>query len=188
MFKERMGFDPTENKPEQENFKELLEKPMVRVELARFLRKNFNLPDYDLDDIIQETSLRAINAMDKNQFNGNKEKLMPWLRAIARNFTVNWLRKKGREIPDSEIEEVAQNEQEQLNWEKFNDVEKFLNLLKDKNEDFYQVIYLYHLEGLTYEEIAEKIEIPKGTVMSRLYRARQLLNRLVQEEKDKELN
>jgi RNA polymerase sigma-70 factor (ECF subfamily) len=150
--------------------------------LYNFALKMTRNPD-DAKDLLQETYLKAYRFFDKFETGTNCK---AWLFRIMKNSYINIYRKNNRE-PDKvdygEIEEFY----ETIKSEKAaaNDLESeiFDNVLDDEvmtavqslPDDFRTVILLCDIEGLTYEEIAEFVDCPIGTVRSRLHRARKML-------------
>jgi RNA polymerase sigma-70 factor (ECF subfamily) len=139
----------------------------------------------DAEDLVQETYLKAYKYRDKFEEGTN---LKAWLFKILKNTFINSYRKKQQAPPQSdfaEIEEAFENqvsedaagqmknpEDELLEHVLDEDVQRALDSLP---ADYRMVVLLADLEGFSYREIAEILEIPVGTVMSRLYRARKLL-------------
>jgi RNA polymerase sigma-70 factor (ECF subfamily) len=130
--------------------------------------------DADAQDLVQETLLRAFRAIDS--FDGRYPRA--WLLTIMRNANINRARKKKPELlddPDTAFERstaFADHEApESVVLENQLDatVEEGFRLLSDK---FREVVELVDLNGLSYQEAADVLEVPVGTVMSRLHRAR----------------
>jgi RNA polymerase sigma-70 factor, ECF subfamily len=137
----------------------------------------------DADDLLQETYLKAYRFWDKYEQGTN---IRAWLFRIMKNSYINRYRKETKEPEIVDYDEVrgyynavrddsadANNLQESL----------FGNLLDDDvakavaslPEDFRTVVILCDIEEMTYEEIAEMVDCPLGTVRSRLHRGRNLL-------------
>ena len=150
-------------------------------DLARWLTRD----ERNAEDVVQEAFLRAVKFMDG--FRGENARV--WLLAIVRNTYYTWLRKNyahGQSVPldeenmsadDSEAS-YAGNEAsasaEHLLHQK--DAKRLINqALERLPDEFREVIVLRELEDLSYKEIAAVAEIPIGTVMSRLSRARRQL-------------
>ena len=137
----------------------------------------------DAKDLLQDTYLKAYRFVDKYEKGTNAK---AWLFRILKNSFINNYRKNVR-TPD-QVE--------------YNEVEDYIELLKDRNapttdlrkdfydnlledevvtamdsltEEFRTIIILSDLEEMTYEEIAEILDIPLGTVRSRLHRARKAM-------------
>lgn len=137
----------------------------------------------DARDLLQETFLKAYRFWDKFEQGTN---LRAWLFRIMKNTYINLYRKESKEpnkVDYDEIEEyynIVRDEASDPNdlQEKIfgqlldDDVSKALESLP---EEFRTVVILCDIEGLAYEEIAEFLQIPVGTVRSRLHRGRKLL-------------
>jgi len=142
--------------------------------LARWLAGN----DHDAQDVAQEASLRAFKFF--GSFRG--ENARAWLLSIVRNTFYTWLRKnrpldKSIDINDEtmEIEDVSANAEEVS--PQFADAHAVRRAIAELPVDFREIVVLREMEGFSYREIAELAEVPIGTVMSRLARARKLLQR-----------
>ena len=139
----------------------------------------------DAEDLVQETYLKAYRYYDKFEEGTN---FKAWLFKIMKNTFINNYRKKQQApaLSDfAEIEESFENqvsedatrqtknpEEELLENVLDEDVQKALDKLPP---DYRMVVILADLEGFSYKEIADILEVPVGTVMSRLYRGRRLL-------------
>ncbi|MDH3745285.1 MAG: sigma-70 family RNA polymerase sigma factor [Acidobacteriota bacterium] len=138
----------------------------------------------DAEDLVQEAYLKAYKYYDKFEPGTN---FKAWLFKILKNTFINSYRKKQRTPPQSdfaEIEDAFENqvhdaaqtvkgpEQELLEGVLDEDVQRAIDELPD---DYRMAIVLADLEGFSYKEIAQILEVPLGTVMSRLYRGRKLL-------------
>jgi RNA polymerase sigma-70 factor (ECF subfamily) len=137
----------------------------------------------DAKDLVQETFLKAYKALD-SYVEGTNAKA--WLFKILKNAYINQYRKKSRRPTKVDFEEfIGYQDKEEASIAEYKDlrVEIFENLLGDEVTvainslpiDFRTVILLCDVEGFTYEEIAKIIDIPIGTVRSRLHRARNML-------------
>ena len=137
----------------------------------------------DARDLLQETYLKAYRFWDKYEKGTN---IRAWLFRIMKNSYINRYRKETKE-PDKVDYEDIENFYNTIRAESTdpNDLQEQLygNLLGDEvtkalqslPDDFRTVVILCDIEGLTYEEIAEFVECPIGTVRSRLHRGRKLL-------------
>lgn len=139
--------------------------------------------ELDADDLLQETYLRAFRFFHKFEKGTNCK---AWLFRIMKNLFINNYRKNQKSPGKVDYEEI-ENFFENIKSDKLDssDLQEkvFSNLLDDTvtvalnslQDDFKTVIILCDLEGLSYEEIAEFVQCPIGTVRSRLHRARKLL-------------
>jgi len=137
----------------------------------------------DAHDLLQETYLKAFRFWDKYEKGTN---VRAWLFRIMKNTYINLYRKAVKE-PDTVDYNDIQNFYNIIreNSTDANDLqEKLFGRLLDDDvtealeslpEEFRTVVILCDIEGLTYEEIAEFVECPVGTVRSRLHRGRKLL-------------
>lgn len=139
----------------------------------------------DAKDLLQDTYLKAFRFIDKYEKGTNAK---AWLFRIMKNSFINDYRKSSRAPDQVDYDEIA--EYYDLVREKTGDgndmrQQVFDNLLDDEvvaamkslTEEFRTIIILSDLEGLTYEEIAEILNIPLGTVRSRLHRARKVMQK-----------
>ena len=144
--------------------------------LARWLTRN----EHDAEDMAQESYLRAFKFFDG--FRGTDARA--WLLAIVRNTCYSWLQQnRRRETMASFDEEVHSIENEASNPAKLvlksDDREMLKEALEELPVEFREVVVLRDLEELSYKQVAEIANIPLGTVMSRLARARERLKRIL---------
>jgi RNA polymerase sigma-70 factor (ECF subfamily) len=137
----------------------------------------------DAEDLVQETFLKAFRFWDSYEKGTN---IRAWLFRIMKNAYINRYRKEKKEPETVEYDEVENfyNSVRETASES-SDLQETLynNLLEDDvataiaelPEDFRTVVILCDIEGLTYEEVAEFVDCPIGTVRSRLHRGRKLL-------------
>ena len=140
--------------------------------LARWLTRN----EHDAQDVVQDAFLRAFKFF--GGFHGGNSR--SWLLTIVRNTTYTWLQKNKKQelatVFDEELHDVedsASNPEELLL--KNADHQETLRAVEQLPVEFREVVILRELEGLSYREIAEMADVPIGTVMSRLARARKQL-------------
>ena len=138
-----------------------------RVSVERFVRFRINTKA-DADDVLQEVYLTACQKFPQLK---SKESFKAWIIRIARNKCNDYFRKKATqyEIPIDEITE-SQLSDSRCGVSVVATVRETLNLLGDKDK---QILYLYFWKELPQAEIAKQLNIPVGTVKSRLYTARQ---------------
>lgn len=139
-------------------------------------------PD-DANDLVQETFLKAYRFWDKYEKGTN---IRAWLFRIMKNSYINRYRKETKEPETVDYNDI-QNFYNTIRYESSdsNDLQEkiFGGLLEDDvaraieslPEDFRTVVILCDIEGLSYEEIADFVDCPIGTVRSRLHRGRKML-------------
>jgi RNA polymerase sigma-70 factor (ECF subfamily) len=140
--------------------------------LARWLTRN----DHDAEDLVQEAYLRAFKFFAG--FQGDDARA--WLLAVVRNVCYTWLKKQhNRGAITSFDEEVHSGQGETYNPERLAlqhaDRQLLREVLEELPVEYREVIVLRELESCSYKEIAVIADIPLGTVMSRLTRARKRL-------------
>ncbi|MDN3205367.1 sigma-70 family RNA polymerase sigma factor [Algoriphagus sediminis] len=137
----------------------------------------------DAKDLVQDTYLKAyrfINSFEK----GTNAKA--WLFRILKNSFINEYRKKSKQPAKVDYQEVeTYYNSDNVNYQQTSDLraesvkdmlgDEISNALNSLAVDFRTVIILADLEGFTYEEMSKILDIPIGTVRSRLHRARNLL-------------
>lgn len=131
------------------------------------------------EDLVQETVLKALAHWDSFRPGSNAR---AWLLTILRNTFVSAYRKARREAVPLEPEaldrvstrpEAAADPSGEF-FARITD-ERILGAVEALPEDFREVVVLSDIEGMSYAEIATVLEVPIGTVKSRLFRARQRL-------------
>lgn len=152
--------------------------------LARWLTRN----DTDAEDVVQEAYLRALRHF--GSFHGGDGR--PWLLAIVRHTCFTWLRQnRAPELQVTLGEEISDLSGSDLSPETLLVREADAQFLKRALEklppEFREIIVMRELEELSYKEIAEVADIPIGTVMSRLARARRRLEQILKGQGDKEI-
>jgi RNA polymerase sigma-70 factor (ECF subfamily) len=147
--------------------------------LARWLAGN----DHDAQDLAQEACLRAFKFF--GSFRG--ENARAWLLTIVRNTFYNWLQKNRPAQMAGELDDEALAvEDVSVNAEVVNlrlaDAVAVRRAIGELPVEFREIVVLREMEGFSYKEIADLSDVPIGTVMSRLARARkQLQKRLASE-------
>jgi len=143
----------------------------------------------DAEDLVQEAYLRAFRSL--HQFKPGTN-LRAWIFRIMTNAYINEYRKRSRRPTNASLDDLEEfylydhliDSGIQPTSERPEDVvlgqltaQDVLDALDELSDDFREVIVLADIEGFAYREIAEIMDIPVGTVMSRLYRARRRLQR-----------
>src|SRR5215203_6491902 len=147
----------------------------------------------DAEDLVQETYLRAYRGFGGFQEGTN---LKAWLYRILTNTYINTYRAKKRRPDETELDEVedlylyrriggleaamAGRSAEDELLDRFTDTE-VKEAIESLPENFRLAVLLADVEGFSYKEIADILEIPIGTVMSRLHRGRKALQKRLYE-------
>ncbi|MGE5305253.1 MAG: sigma-70 family RNA polymerase sigma factor [Alphaproteobacteria bacterium] len=144
--------------------------------LARWLTRN----EHDAQDMVQEAYLRAFKFLDA--FRGVDARA--WLLAIVRNVCYTWLQQnRAHEATTMFDEEIHSSGGDSFNPAvlalQSADHELIRYALDQLPVEFREIVVLRELEGFSYKQIADIANIPTGTVMSRLARARERLKQLV---------
>ncbi len=163
------------HKADVKRFNELFVPHMnAAYNLARWLTGNDNAAH----DVVQESALRAFRFMDR--FAGGNARA--WLLAIVRNQSYTWLKQSGNnrwinigdEIAEDDIA-LSHTETPESHSIRSQDTALLHKALQELPPQFREVIILKELEEMAYKDIAIVADIPLGTVMSRLARARGML-------------
>lgn len=147
----------------------------------------------DAEDLVQETYLKAYRAFGTFQEGTN---LKAWLYRILTNTFINAYRAKKRRPEQADVEDVedlylyhrlggleaaaAGRSAEEEVLERFTD-DEVKAALESLPEQFRLSVLLADVEGFSYKEIAEILDVPIGTVMSRLHRGRRALQKTLYE-------
>jgi RNA polymerase sigma factor (sigma-70 family) len=137
----------------------------------------------DAKDLVQDTYLKAYRFINSFERGTNAK---AWLFRILKNSFINEYRKKSKQPAKVDYQEVeTYYNSDNVDYSMTSDLrvdavkdmlgDEISNALNSLAVDFRTVIILCDLEGFTYEEMAKILDIPIGTVRSRLHRARNLL-------------
>ncbi|MGB0932207.1 MAG: RNA polymerase sigma factor [Chitinophagales bacterium] len=132
----------------------------------------------EAEDLLQETMYRAFNNQDKFKEGTN---LKAWLFTIMRNIFINKYRKKSKRKTIVDTTEnlyyINSSQATIRNRAESNFVMKdVVNAIQRLNSD-YKVPFVMHFKGFKYQEIAEELALPLGTVKSRIFFARKALKK-----------
>lgn len=130
----------------------------------------------DADDLVQETLMKAIAAADTYRAGTH---LRPWLFSILHNTFVSHTRQYARRARAARFLDATLSEGNPPVQEKHVEAQHTLNMLSRLTPEQQSVLVLIAVEGLSYAEAAEALDLPIGTLMSRLARGREELRRLV---------
>jgi len=139
----------------------------------------------EAEDVAQEAFIKAYRGLAN--FRGESA-FYTWLYRIAVNTAKNWLVASGRRVPDQGVDAVeaeqyesgvllrdgATPEREMLSREIETEIHRTIEALP---RELREAITLREMEGLSYEEIATVMDCPVGTVRSRIFRAREAVDR-----------
>lgn len=143
----------------------------------------------DAEDVVQESFIRAYRAIDK--FRGESG-FYTWLYRVAVNTAKNHLVSMGRRPPATDVDvEVAEFTSNADRFRNIDSPEACLRsvelsnaiqaALADLPKELERALVLRELEGLSYAEIAKTLDCPVGTVRSRIFRAREAVEKVVAE-------
>jgi RNA polymerase sigma-70 factor (ECF subfamily) len=138
--------------------------------LARWVLKN----EADAQDVVQEAYLRALRF--SGTFRGGDPRA--WLLTIVRNTAYTWLSRNRSADPPVPFEEEQHSDEAlpvDIELIRRADSRALRMAMEGLPTEFREIVVLRDLEGLSYKEIAEVADLPIGTVMSRLARARSRL-------------
>ena len=132
------------------------------------------------EDLVQEAVLKAYRAWDRFEAGTN---CRAWLMTILRNTFINEFRRQKSRPTAVDFEQVAERPSSEALYEVDPEGRIFDHIIDDQviaaidglPDEFRVAVVLSDLEGLSYQEVSELMEIPVGTVKSRLFRARRRL-------------
>lgn len=180
----------TEYNDTQERYERIFEREFLpQIDALYTFAYHLTYNEEDANDLVQETYLKAYRFIE-NYKEGTNAKA--WLFKILKNAFINQYRKKSKKPTRVDYEEIINyHDEEDSNYSSYMDLreEMFQHMMGDEVTnainslpvDFRVVILLCDIEGFTYEEISKIIDIPIGTVRSRLHRARNMLKEKLQE-------
>lgn len=162
---------------DQKDFLGLVEPYLPRLYRALYLSVR---NEEDAKDLLQDTMFRALKNFERYD---PQQPLYPWLLTIGRNLSRNHFRKK--ETGTTSLPEHYEilghyrgPEESAIRSETSEEIFRALGSLKEEQRT---ILELKHFQDCSYQEIADILGIPIGTVMSRLYYARKELARILEE-------
>ena len=176
-FRERRCVQNSTATSSSERFEQLV---LPHLDAAYNLARWLTRKDHDAQDVVQEAYLRAFKAID--QFQGGDARC--WLLTIVRNTCFTWMGRNRPNVPtaslDADLHDSGSDAGDPaLMLDKKADRETVRQAIEALPVEFREVLILRELEGLSYQEIARVADVPIGTVMSRLARARKRLQQLL---------
>jgi RNA polymerase sigma-70 factor (ECF subfamily) len=147
---------------------------LKNIDRLHYISYYFCKNQEDADDLLQSSMLRAIKYF--NSFSGD---FLNWMFSIIRNIYRDSrtdevsmsVSEAGELISDINVEDII------LKKERIKEVKNAISKLRTKDKD---IIKLYYFKGFSYDSIAELLQIPIGTVRSRLFNARLHLKKLLE--------
>lgn len=147
----------------------------------------------DAEDLVQDTIVKAYRFFSSYEKGTNAK---AWLFRILKNSYINNYRKKSKQPNQVDYDEVStfyetiraeRTDTSDLEDRMFRELidDDISNALEELPEDFRTVVLLCDVEGFTYEEIANMLDVPIGTIRSRLHRGRNLLKAQLMEYAEK---
>jgi len=160
---------------DDEAFAELVGRYHPRV--AYFVRRLLGSEDH-LEDVLQETWLAALRMLPRLRSPGA---FPVWLYRIARNQACRHLRRRQRRVDlngEPQVPPAAEPDEPEFTPDQAAAIHGCLERLSHPHRE---VLVLRFLEGMTYEEIAQVVACPAGTVRSRIHYAKRTLRREMEE-------
>lgn len=163
---------------EQDNLARFEQTVLTHLDAAHNLARWLVRQQEDAEDLVQESYMRAFKSFEG--FRGGDGRA--WILTIVRNTCYTWLRRgQSNQLTTSFDEETHSPETDAANPEALllvrADREQLTKAIEDLPVEFRETLVLRELEGLSYKEIADIADVPLGTVMSRLARARRMLEK-----------
>ena len=168
-------------KPTREQFEQLaLEQLDLLYRVARRLTRDATRSE----DLVQETYVRALRAREGFDLQGHG--IRPWLLRIMHHVHVSRSEREGRQpaaMEDAQLEahssSAALTPYDPTSFQGMD--QQLVKAIESLASEYQVVLILWAVEELSYKEIAAAVDIPIGTVMSRLHRARQKLSEQLRE-------
>ena len=141
--------------------------PAVYRFCRRYLRN-----EEDARDVTQETLIKVMRNL--HRFDENR-RFSTWVFSIARNTAIDEQRPRKRLAPELKKEPAWEGPSPMDETSQSRRADRLHVALADLSPKYREVLVLYHFEHLKYQEIADALDIPIGTVMNRIFRARKSL-------------
>jgi RNA polymerase sigma-70 factor, ECF subfamily len=139
----------------------------------------------DAIELAQETFVRAYENLDKFE---SRSSFSTWLYRIAANLAIDFWRREGRHVvlrgedAENELRRLPTDRGDSFKAASRSELsERLSKALEELTPEHRAVILLREVEGLSYDEISEVLQCPRGTVMSRLHYARTRLRTLLKD-------
>ena len=176
------------------NNDEIFDKELLpHIDALKTFAYHLSYDEDDANDLVQETYMKAFRFIDKYHQGTNAK---AWLFKILKNAYINHYRKRSKRPTRVDFEDiVSYHNSDESHIPGYLDLreELFDKMMGDEVTiainalpiDFRTVVLLCDVEGFTYDEIAKIIDVPIGTVRSRLFRARNMLKEKLKTYADK---
>lgn len=145
----------------------------------------------ELDDLVQESFIKAFGALESYS---SQYAFSTWLYKIATNHSIDFLRKK--KLATLSIDAPVRTREGEVEYEVpdttyrpdrhiVEDQRKTIiqSAIENLPEKYHRVIVMRHQQDKSYEEIARELDLPLGTVKAHIFRARELLNKYLREQR-----
>jgi len=167
--------------------------PLALEHLDAVYRMAFHLTQSvdEAEELVQEVYVRAFRPASMAGYDPSRNAMRSWLFAICHNafFSESSRRRRGHvRLPEQDVVEATPAETSEvvtawnrpnIDWEQVD--ADLRGLIDELRPEYREVLLLWSVEGMKYREIGEVLGVPLGTVMSRLYRARSILVRRLEE-------
>lgn len=184
-----LGRAPSRWSDERQKQLDFQQEAMVHLNSLYNYALHITVNPVDAEDLVQETYLKAYRFFNSFEQGTNCK---AWLFKIMKNNYINMFRKNAKEPGMVDYDYIKdfyhtikaeQSDTAHIDGDYFHSLlhEEVYQALQSLPEEFREVIQLCDIEGFTYEEIANMVESPIGTIRSRLYRGRKLLRTQLEE-------
>lgn len=176
-------------KGDQDAYKELMDKyqkPLYYHVLK--MVKNHE----QVEDLVQEAFMKAFNNL--NSYNTNYA-FSTWLYRITTNHTIDYLRKK--KLKTTSMDQPVKTRDGEMEIQISNDAETDRDIIRKERKEiihnaiddlpkkYRRVIEMRHLQELSYQEIADQLDLPLGTIKAHIFRARETLYKELKDKREK---
>lgn len=176
-------------KGDQDAYKQLMDKYQkpLYFHVLKMVRNH-----EQVEDLVQEAFMKAFNNL--NSYNTNYA-FSTWLYRITTNHTIDYLRKK--KLKTTSINDPVKTKDGEMEIQISDDAEtdrdiirkerkKIIhNAINDLPKKYRKVIEMRHLQELSYQEIADQLDLPLGTVKAHIFRAREMLYKELKDKREK---
>jgi len=159
-----------------ESYKYLVDKYQIRI-INTCYKYTKNI--VDAEDVAQEVFFKAFQSLSSFNFDS---KFYSWLYRIAVNTSLNYINSKEKRKEKETISEesclniqIVSNDNPREYYQLNELINKIKPLMDNLPKELSKLVELYEIKDYTYEDISKKLDIPIGTVRSRLHRARNML-------------